>query len=125
MTAGIEFGITSPQPYGGWSYYLSDAYVTENPKYAPVVTSLFSKVRMISSYGYGEAGTTYPNNSTLSIQNWASYIKENYPNTYILYGCTNNLQGFTPDVYGGFSTYLQAEAQWAEENNIDCFCIGN
>lgn len=125
MATGNEFGITSSQPYGGWSYYISTANTTENPKYSKIQTALFPRLRMISSYGYGGAGTTYPNNSTLSIQNWASYLKTNYPSTYLLYGVTNNLQGFTPDVYEAYSTYLQEEAAWAEANLMDCFCMGN
>lgn len=125
MQAGNELGITQSQPYGGWSYYLSNAQYTENDKYVPLFANTFPRIRMLTAVGYGGANTTYPNSPTQCMQIWVRALKAYKPSIYVLYGATNNLQGFNPQNYPTYITYLLQEAQWAQDNGMDAFCIGN
>jgi len=131
MAVWNGLGITSGQPYGGYSYFLSDAQYTEVPKWAPVVASLFPRVRMIVDYS---AGTTFPNNSTLSDRIWYKALKVQNPSIYILYGATNNVSSiidhpelsyFIPSAYQTYRTFLLALAAQAQADGIDAFCVGN
>lgn len=133
MPAGNELGITQAQPYGGWSFYLSDAQYTENTPFAKKFADTFPRIRIITSYGDGGSSHVYPNNSTLSAQSWALALKSYKPSVYILYGVTSNLSSntpaelsyFLPSAFSTYQTYLLAEAQWAQDNSMDAFCIGN
>lgn len=119
-----ELGITFTQPYGGYSWYLSDAQYTENSKFA-YVGSLFPRVRMISNTTSGAGGLYYPQNGINSLHIWASYLKTINPNCYLLYGTTNNTEGFNAARYAQYTSVLLQEAQWAQDNLMDAFCIGN
>lgn len=134
MSASTELGITQGQPYGGYSFFLSDAQYTEVAKFVPKFADIFPRIRMISDYSSGAGGTTYPNSSAQSLHIWALALKAYKPSIYILYGSTNNTSVITgspelsyclPSAYTTFRTYLLQEAQWAQDNGMDAFCIGN
>lgn len=131
MAIWSGMGITPYNPpYGsqtgtGNSYFISTAYATEIPKFAAIYSDAFPRIRIISQLS-SDFGTSYPNTHSIANHMWALGIKEYKPTAYILYGVTqNSTLGFNSGNYSSFSTYMQSEAQWAQDNEMDAFCISN
>lgn len=127
-------GYHQHQPYGGYSHYLSTAQYTENDKWGPLFANAFPRMRMIVDYSSGAGGIVYPNTHSQSLHIWYEAVKRFNPNLYVLFGITNNiasvtdrpdLSTFIPSAYTTYRTYMLAEAQWAQDNLVDAFCIGN
>lgn len=134
MSASTELGISISQPYGGYSFFLSDAQYTEVAKFVPKFADIFPRIRVVNDLSSGGGGYTYPNSSTQCSRIWSLALKAYKPSIYILYGTTNNTVTITgspelswciPSAYVTFRTYLLQEAQWAQDNGMDAFLVGN
>lgn len=124
MAAGNELGIHMNAPYiSTMSYYLSDAYATENPKFQ-YYANVFPRIRMLGGSAISDPASIYPNVAAQADQVWALHLKNYNPNVYIMYGCATN-PIFKPRYYSALTTYTLAAAAWAQTNGMDCFCIGN
>jgi len=134
MTVWSGMGYHQGQPYGGYSWYLSNAQHTENSKWGPVFANSFPRMRMIVDISTGSGGFNYPNNHSQCLHIWYTAVKQYNPSLYVLYGTTNNITSITgspelscfiPSAYSTYRTYMLSEAQWAQDNGVDAFCVGN
>lgn len=125
--AWAGLGMNQSQPWGGWSAYILAYHVTEDPKWCPVFAKYFPRIRCVTTY-IPEA--SQPANPSLAMRIFCTYMKTNFPDTPILYGGSVagvglGYKSFTPEYYNGYVSYISDEAQWAQDNLMDDFQLGN
>lgn len=119
MSAWEGLGINTTIPYGQWYQNTAETHVAYNTPYLAKVTQ-FPKIRMTTDYeNYLISGT-----SRVATRFWALDIKAYKPTQYIQYGAggnTHNLAAY----YSTYLTYMLEEAQFAQDNLMDMFSVGN
>lgn len=107
-----ELGIHCNAPYiSNMDYYVSTAYVTENPKFV-YFADVFPRIRIDGSGGNAASRL------------WALALKAHNPSVYILYCSITN----STDKASNFEVntlQILSDAQWAQDNLMDEFCLGN
>jgi hypothetical protein len=114
MWSGL--GITAGQPYGSWFEFNDATHEAISKPFLPYITK-FPRIRAIRD----RSSTTSKTANRL----WLQDIHNHNPSTYRLYGTANNSSIYLPSLYSSYLAIMLDDAQWAQENGIDMFCVGN
>lgn len=136
MAVWEGLGHSAGGSYNGWSDYTEAVANIEDLKWVPFFADAFPRMRCVSSYHANGnlEDTVYPNISSTTLHRWVLKVKAHRPDIYILYGHAGN-QGtitgypeysqYKPSGYLRQRAYMLQEAQWAQDNEMDAFCINN
>lgn len=116
MSTWSGLGMFFGQPNGSWPNFVAN-YQVQSAEFAPKLKDV-PRLRMISD-------AFYFSNSTQAYQLWAKEIKNRYPDKYILYGIARSSGAYWPTYYTSYLPLMLSEAQWAQYNLMDSFCIAN
>lgn len=108
-------GITAGQPYGSWFEFNSATHAAISAPFLPQITQ-FPRMRTVSQ--------TTSATSLTATHLWAQDVKTYSPTTFIHYGCTYGA-AYLPTYYSTYLPLMLAEAQWAQDNGMDEFQLGN
>lgn len=112
-------GIAASQPDGTLTEFNNLPTATKNAimaNFLPFITQ-FPRIRIVSQREFGSSATA---NHT-----WALAVKAYNSGIYIHYGIANSSSVYLPTFYDTFLPLMLAEAQWAQDNLMDEFQVGN
>lgn len=128
---GSEFGVSINVPYGdftgtGYDRYVDTTGDIANAQMAPIYFKYFSRIRVVTNTSsHVDIGNVYPNRDSPATHKWVQYIKSNYPNVVVHYGCAS--ENSNPVNWTLYKAFILADA--ASMNGVlganDIYSVGN
>lgn len=109
-------GVTANQPNPSWFEFNATTHEAISARFLKGITE-FPRIRCIAEVTSVTAQA--------AARLWVQDVRRYSPSTYILYGAANTQSVYLPTYYDTFLPIVQGHLEWAVENGMNAFQIGN